>query len=144
MANSGDPMNTIRSNMAVILTYKDSSLKPAQSKDDFILQNIDDNLSAFPKMRLELSRKEYRQIPMAETIIIYGTSWCWSSRKAREIFEKNDISFQWIDIDEDDEGGRIVMSINHGNRSVPTIVFPDGSNLVEPSDSELKSKLNIQ
>jgi hypothetical protein len=48
------------------------------------------------------------------------------------------------DIDEDDEGGRIVMSINHGNRSVPTIVFPDGSTLVEPSDSELKSKLNIQ
>jgi mycoredoxin len=98
----------------------------------------------FPEMRLELIRKEKRKIPMTETIIIYGTSWCWSSRRARETFDKYEIPFQWIDIDEDEEGGKIVMEINHGNRSVPTIVFPDGSTLVEPSDSELKSKLNIQ
>jgi mycoredoxin len=97
----------------------------------------------FPEMRLELIRKEKRKIPMTETIIIYGTS-CWSSRRARETFDKYEIPFQWIDIDEDEEGGKIVMEINHGNRSVPTIVFPDGSTLVEPSDSELKSKLNIQ
>jgi mycoredoxin len=98
----------------------------------------------FPEMRLELIRKEKREIPMTETIIIYGTSWCWSSRRARETFDKYEIPFQWIDIDENEEGGKIVMEINHGNRSVPTIVFPDGSTLVEPSDSELKSKLNIQ
>jgi len=81
---------------------------------------------------------------MADTIIIYATSWCWSSKRARAVIEKNNIPFQWIDIDDDDSAGKIVMEINHGNRSVPTIVFPDGSILVEPTDAELKSKLNIQ
>ncbi len=80
---------------------------------------------------------------MSETIIIYGTSWCWSSKRARGIFEKHNIPFQWIDIDEDEEAARKVMEVNRGNRSVPTIAFPDGSYLVEPSDLELKSRLQI-
>lgn len=81
---------------------------------------------------------------MTDVTIIYGTSWCWSSKRVRGVFEKNNIPFQWIDIDEDAEAARVVMGINHGNRSVPTLVFPDGSNLVEPSDMELRKKLNIE
>ena len=81
---------------------------------------------------------------MAEQIIIYGTTWCWGSKRVRSILEKGNIPFSWIDIDKDDEAARIVMGINHGNRSVPTIAFPDGSYLVEPSDAELKAKLQIE
>jgi mycoredoxin len=80
---------------------------------------------------------------MSDIIIIYGTNWCWSSKRARGIFEKNNIPFQWIDIDEDEEAAKKVMEVNRGNRSVPTIAFPDGTYLVEPSDSELKSRLQI-
>ncbi len=81
---------------------------------------------------------------MPSTIIIYGTSWCWASKRAKGIFDKNNIPYEWIDIDENEEAARKVMEVNHGNRSVPTIAFPDGSFLVEPSDSELKSYLKVQ
>jgi mycoredoxin len=81
---------------------------------------------------------------MDSKIIIYGTSWCWGSKRARGIFDKNNIAYEWVDIDTDEEAAKKVMEINHGYRSVPTIVFPDGSCLTEPSDTELKSRLNVE
>ncbi|GAP20593.1 glutaredoxin domain-containing protein [Leptolinea tardivitalis] len=80
---------------------------------------------------------------MDEIIKLYGTSWCGGTRRARRIFDDNKIAYQWIDIDLDKEARSIVEQINHGNRSVPTIVFPDGSILVEPSDGQLAEKLGV-
>ena len=76
-------------------------------------------------------------------ITIYGTSWCGGSRRARLLFDRNNISFTWIDIDLDDQAAKYVESVNRGFRSVPTIVWPDGSMLVEPSDHQLAKKLGI-
>ncbi|WP_322507655.1 glutaredoxin domain-containing protein [Anaerolinea sp.] len=80
---------------------------------------------------------------MADEIIIYGTSWCGDSRRARRIFDDYHIPYRWVDIDEDMEGRKFVESVNNGFRSVPTIVFPDGSILVEPRSTELKRKLGV-
>ncbi|MBT3239779.1 MAG: NrdH-redoxin [Chloroflexi bacterium] len=76
-----------------------------------------------------------------DNIIVYGTKWCPDSHRARLIFKKNDIDYTYIDIDENPEAVEIVLKINNGNRSVPTILFPDESILVEPSNRELKDKL---
>ena len=76
-------------------------------------------------------------------IIIYGVNWCWDSRRARRFFDKNKISYTFINIDKDKQGEQFVLEANDGLRSVPTIVFNDGSILVEPSTSELTNKLNI-
>ncbi len=76
-------------------------------------------------------------------IIIYGVNWCWDSRRARRFFDKNKISYTFINIDKDKRGEQFVLEANDGLRSVPTIVFNDGSILVEPSTSELTNKLNI-
>ena len=43
---------------------------------------------------------------MDSKIIIYGTSWCWSSKRARGIFDKNNIEYEWIDIDENEEAAQ--------------------------------------
>ncbi len=80
----------------------------------------------------------------SETIIIYGTSWCGDCRRARAFFDKNQIAYQWIDIDRDPAARQLVEKINHGNRSVPTIVFPDGDILVEPRESQLIARFGIQ
>lgn len=83
---------------------------------------------------------------MVETgnkIKVYGTSWCGDSRRAKMFFETNHIDFEWIDIDTDHAAGKFVESVNNGYRSVPTILFPDGTLLVEPSIIELQRKLNI-
>ncbi len=78
-----------------------------------------------------------------QTIIMYGTNWCYDTRRARDIFDKNHIPYQWVDIDANTEGRQFVERMNHGNRSVPTIVFPDGTLLVEPSNQELSRKLGL-
>jgi len=63
------------------------------------------------------------------------------SRRARRIFDELEIPYQWIDIDKDPEARSYVEEVNHGFRSVPTIIFPDGSMLVEPSNEILREKL---
>ncbi len=77
---------------------------------------------------------------MAEKIKIYATNWCGDSRRAKQFFMDESIDFEWIDIDQDKEAAEFVKSVNNGFRSVPTIVFPDGSMLVEPSSYQLKEK----
>jgi mycoredoxin len=76
-------------------------------------------------------------------ITIYGTSWCGGSRRARLLFDRNNISYTWIDIDLDDKAAKYVESVNRGFRSVPTIIWPDGSMLVEPSEDQIAKKLGI-
>jgi glutaredoxin-like protein len=76
-------------------------------------------------------------------IIMYGTTWCYDTRRARAIFDQNKIAYEWVDIDKDIDGRKYVESVNRGYRSVPTIVFADGSILVEPSNMELTRKLGL-
>ena len=77
----------------------------------------------------------------ANKIKVYGTSWCPDCARAKQVLMKNNVPFDWCDIDRDKEGRGFVEKTNRGNRSVPTIVFPDGSILVEPSNAELERKL---
>jgi mycoredoxin len=80
----------------------------------------------------------------SEKIIIYGTEWCGDCRRARRLLDQHNIPYQWINIDRDREAERFVLANNGGMRSVPTIVFPDQSILVEPSSYLLAKKLDIQ
>ena len=77
-----------------------------------------------------------------EKIIVYGTRWCGDTRRALKILDGQKIDYEWIDIDKDPAGEKFVKETNQGNRSVPTIVFPDESILVEPSNQALNEKLN--
>jgi thioredoxin reductase (NADPH) len=77
------------------------------------------------------------------TITIYGTWWCGHCSRVRRYFDRNNISYLWIDIDKDIAGEEFVLETNHGMRSVPTIVFEDNTILVEPSEEELQSKIQL-
>ena len=57
---------------------------------------------------------------------------------------KYKIPYQWIDIDMDKRAEQIVLDVNQGFRSIPTILFEDGSTLVEPSNSTLAAKLGLR
>ena len=74
---------------------------------------------------------------------MYGTTWCGDTRRARKFFDEHKIDYKWVDIDQDKEAEAYVKSVNNDNRSVPTILFPDGSLLVEPSTTQLLQKFNI-
>lgn len=71
---------------------------------------------------------------------MYATTWCGDCRMARRWFESRGIAYDYINIENDEEAAEYVLRVNNGMRSVPTIVFPDGSVLVEPSPRELAAK----
>ena len=74
-------------------------------------------------------------------ITIYGTSWCGGARRARLLFDQQHIPYRWVDIDRNEKAALFVESLTGGFRSVPTIVWPDGSFLVEPSIETLAKKI---
>lgn len=78
-----------------------------------------------------------------ETIRMYGAAWCTDCRRARAFFGEQRVHYEYIDIEQHPDAIAEVERINHGMRSIPTILFPDGSILVEPSDDELAAKLNL-
>jgi len=81
---------------------------------------------------------------MSEKFIkVYGTSWCPHTAQTRQCLKRHGIRYDWCDIEEDEVGCAFVEKVNRGNRSVPTIVFPNGSILVEPSNLELEKKLGL-
>ena len=73
---------------------------------------------------------------------MYVTTWCGDCRMARRWFDAHGIPYEYINIEEDDKAAEFVAGINGGYRSVPTIVFPDGSILVEPGPRELATKFS--
>jgi mycoredoxin len=78
-----------------------------------------------------------------DTITIYGTTWCGDCRRTRAFLDRNQIVYQFVDIDRDPEGRAYVEKVNKGCRSVPTILFPNGDLLVEPSTSQLVTRFGV-
>jgi mycoredoxin len=76
-------------------------------------------------------------------ILVYGTRWCGDTKRACHFFEDHNILYRFIDIDQDKKGESIVRELNEGSRSVPTIIFSDGSVLVEPDEYSLEKKMGI-
>jgi mycoredoxin len=74
-------------------------------------------------------------------IIMYGTKWCPDCARAKGVLNKHKAAFIWHDIEEDEEACSYVEKVNGGYKSVPTLVFPDGSVMVEPGNAELEKKI---
>ena len=81
---------------------------------------------------------------MEKQIVLYGTSWCPDCKRSKQFFGEQRIPYAYVDIEHDSEAMAFVEKTNRGNRSIPTIVFPDGSVLVEPSNAQLAEKLGLQ
>lgn len=77
-------------------------------------------------------------------IQMYTTSWCPDCHRAKYVLSEYGIVFAEIDVEQDEAGMAFVKQVNNGRRVVPTIVFPDGSILVEPSNATLANKLDLE
>jgi thioredoxin reductase (NADPH) len=77
-------------------------------------------------------------------LTLYGTQWCKDCKRSKAFLGEHRIPYALIDIEEDAEAMAYVEKVNNGTRSVPTMVFPDGSVLVEPSNAVLAEKLGLQ
>ena len=77
-------------------------------------------------------------------IMVYGTVWCPDCKRTKKFFGEQRIPYVNIDIEQDPQAMVYVEKVNNGMRIVPTILFPDGSILVEPSNADLAKKLGLQ
>lgn len=80
---------------------------------------------------------------MTDKIIIYGANWCPDCRRAKQFFGENRVPYEWIDITDNDEAIAYVEKVNNGNRSIPTIIYPDGTIHIEPSNAEMAAQVGI-
>ncbi|MGZ6317310.1 MAG: FAD-dependent oxidoreductase [Anaerolineales bacterium] len=78
------------------------------------------------------------------SIMVYGATWCPDCKHAKQFFGEQRIQYSNIDIDDDAKSVAFVEKINKGKRTIPTIIFPDGQILVEPSNAELAQKLGLK
>lgn len=82
---------------------------------------------------------------MADTsITMYGTLWCGDCKRAKRFLGEQRIRYAYVDVEQDAAGLVMVERVNGGKQIVPTIVFGDGSVLVEPSNAELAAKLGLR
>jgi thioredoxin reductase (NADPH) len=79
-----------------------------------------------------------------DQLTVYGAPWCPDCHRSMAFLDEQRIPYAWIDIDADADGRRFVETLQGGGRTIPTIVFPDGSYLLEPSDADLAAKLGLE
>jgi mycoredoxin len=78
---------------------------------------------------------------MVEPLTMYTTQWCAFCRRLKSQLARDGIEITEIDIEADPAAADYVMSVNGGFQTVPTIVFPDGSALTNPSAAAVKDHL---
>ena len=76
-------------------------------------------------------------------ITVYGAPWCPDCKRSKQFLGELRVPYNWVDIDQDEEGRIYVQQANNGRQIIPTIRFEDGSILVEPTNAELAAKLGI-
>lgn len=72
---------------------------------------------------------------------MYTTTWCGYCRRLKTGLEREGIAYVEVDIEQDEQAADTVMKVNGGNRTVPTLVLPDGTALTNPTLAEVKTKL---
>jgi len=80
---------------------------------------------------------------MTTKLRVIGASWCPDCKRAKTFLGQHRIEFDWVDMETNPSAQAEVEAINDGKRIIPTIIFPDGSILTEPSNDELAEKLGI-
>ena len=78
---------------------------------------------------------------MNKSITVYSADWCGDCRKSKRLLDSLGVEYHEINVEEDLTASEKVIEINGGVRSIPVIVFSDGSHLTEPSDNALRAKL---
>jgi len=74
-------------------------------------------------------------------ITMYSAAWCGDCRRSKKFLDSKSVAYNYIDIELDEAASNKVIEINGGMRSIPVIVFPDGTHMTEPSDIDLEAKL---
>ena len=85
------------------------------------------------------------QAPTPEAAVtMYTTPWCGYCVRLKKLMQREGIAFTEVDIEAVPDAAELVMQANGGNRTVPTLVFPSGAALTNPSIDQVKAQLDSQ
>ena len=76
-------------------------------------------------------------------LTMYTTVWCGYCKRLKVAMKASGIAFTEVDIEHDPAAAEYVMKVNGGNQTVPTVTFPDGSAMTNPSIAQVKAKLGV-
>jgi mycoredoxin len=79
---------------------------------------------------------------MIQPLTMYTTPWCGYCKRLKRQLAAEEIEVTEVDIEQNHEAADFVMTVNNGNQTVPTVVFPDGSALTNPSAAAVKARLH--
>lgn len=77
----------------------------------------------------------------SDIVTMYSTVWCGYCHRLRSQLDREGIAYQVVDIENDPAAADLVMKVNGGMQTVPTLVFPDGSALTNPTLAQVKAQL---
>ena len=80
-------------------------------------------------------------IPADGTVTLLTTSWCGFCRRLKHQLERDGVDYTEVDIEDTPAAADVVVAVNGGDRTVPTVVFPDGSTATNPSAVEVSARL---
>ena len=78
--------------------------------------------------------------PDAGQITMFTTSWCGYCRRLKAQLSRAEIGFHEVNIEDDESAADLVVALNAGNRTVPTVLFADGSAATNPSIAEVTER----
>ena len=77
-------------------------------------------------------------------VTMYTTPWCGYCVRLKKLMQREGIEYAEVDIEQDPGAADVVMQANGGNRTVPTLVFADGTALTNPSIDDVRAQLGQQ
>lgn len=80
-------------------------------------------------------------LPATGSITMFSTTWCGYCARLKAQLTKAGVGFREINIETEPGTAELVESINNGNQTVPTVLFPDGSSATNPSLADVIARL---
>ena len=80
-------------------------------------------------------------VPGEGSVTLLTTGWCGFCRRLKVMLDREGVAYTDVDIEAAPDAAEAVMAVNAGNRTVPTVVFPDGSTATNPSAHEVMARL---
>jgi mycoredoxin len=74
-------------------------------------------------------------------LTMYSTPWCGYCHRLKGQLDREGIAYDVVDIEREPAAAELVRSVNGGNQTVPTLVYPDGSAQTNPSLAQVKAKI---
>ena len=81
-------------------------------------------------------------LPDAAPVTMFTTTWCGYCVRLKKLMQREGIEYAEVDIEQDASAAELVMQANGGNRTVPTLLFADGTALTNPSIDQVNAQLS--